>query len=91
MNLTDSLNSLNQEDVSLNAFRLIDFIQGLPPALQVQALSAVFLLLIDVLELDARRELERAEYIMKGADKRYDYRFNAIRAYIAGEIKNAQT
>lgn len=87
MNLTDGLNNMNQQELATAAFLVIDRIQNEPPAMQVQAMSVLFLLLTDVLGLDPRVELERAGRYMKGADKRYNYTFNAIRAYIDGELK----
>lgn len=84
--LTLELGNLDQDTVATAAFNIIDRIQTYPPAIQIQAASVVFLLMIDVFGLDVRRELERTERIMKDADKRYNYLFNSIRAYIEGEL-----
>lgn len=85
--LVDPLNNLDGKQVAANAFRLIDRIQTEPKAMQVQALATTFLLLLDVLEIDPRAELERAGRIMKDADQKYCDHFRTVRAYIEGELK----
>lgn len=86
-NLTDALGYLNKNEVATAAFSVIDRVQTLHPAVQVQALATVYLLLIDTLGLNPREELTRAEYIMKDADRRFDYTFKAVRQYIEEEIR----
>ena len=87
--LTDQLSSLNPEEVSQIAFKLIELLQNFSPALQTQGLSTVFILMCDVLELNVREELVRSERIIKDSRYGHHLRFNAIRDYIEGEIKNA--
>ena len=84
--LIDPLNHLKQKEVAVTAFKVIDRIQQEPPALQVQAMATLFLILVDTLGLDARRELDRAGFIMKDADKKYCEHFKVVQAYVEGEL-----
>lgn len=85
--LTDKLGYVKQEEVATAAFAVIDRVQTLDPAVQVQAMATCFLLMIDVFGLNPRDELERAEQIMKDADRELDYRFKAVKQYIEEELR----
>lgn len=89
----DSLNFVNDQDVADCCIHIMDRIQGFKPAVQIQAITAMFRLLAEILELDVRECIAQVERIMQdNADTRYwDYRFSAVKEYIRGEIKKHES
>lgn len=87
MNLTDALGYISHQEVAKAAFAVINGVQTEEPAVQVQAMAVVFLIMMDIFELNPRDELSRAEFIMKDAERQFDYRFKAVRQYIEEELR----
>jgi len=84
----DKLNSTNLYALSKATFNVINTLQREPQAVQVQALSSLFLLLCDVYEVDVRRTLEQVDRMMKDTEKQeWRVEFKAIREYIDKELR----
>ena len=85
----DKLNSTRLFSLSKAAFNVINALQREPQAVQVQALSSLFLLLCDVYEVDVRRLLEQVNRMMLDTEKQeWRPEFRAIRDYITNELRN---
>lgn len=80
--------NVTQEAVSKASYGIINAIQNHPPAIQAMAIGTTYRLLIAVLGLNPRDELERAEVLMRDVnDRGFDVRFKAAHEYIQNEIK----
>lgn len=84
----DKLNSTSTYLLAKTSFDIINAVQSQPKAVQVQALSSLFLLMCDVFETDVRRTLEQVDRMMKDVDKQeWRPEFKAIRTYIEKELR----
>jgi hypothetical protein len=85
--LADQLGYVKPEEVAVAAFSLLEVLQNLPAAYQIQSVAAIYLQMCVVLDADVSAELERSERIMHDADRMYVPHFKAINDYIKGEIR----
>jgi hypothetical protein len=69
------------------AFEVINALQDLHPARQVLALAAALKVTADVLQIDPRELLSVVERMQADCRFRNEETFNAIAAYVDGEIK----
>lgn len=86
-NIIDSVTMASPREVAKSAFLMIDRIQSQQPGVQVQAIAALALLLMEEFGVNVRQELERAGRIMHDADKQLLVEFEVVRDYIRGELK----
>jgi len=68
------------------AFRIIDRIQGLDPAVQYRALALAFVACSQALGVDPHEMAARAERQMAQAEGPFTYHVQAIRDYAADEL-----
>ncbi len=83
----DQMMTAKLPDVEGMAFAMIDRLQNVSRAAQVQVLGILFLLLCQEFKLDERRTLEVAERILNDAENRNDRAtIHAVREYIRQEL-----
>lgn len=75
------------EAAALGAFKVINTLQDLHPDQQVIALAAAFKVTADVLQIDPRWLLHVVERMQRDCTFRNEDTFNAVSAYVDGEIK----
>lgn len=83
----DQMMTARLPDVEGVAFQVIDRLQNVSKAAQVQVLGILFLMLCQEFGLDERRTLEVAERILNDAENRNDRStMFAVREYIKEEL-----
>lgn len=85
-NLRDKINTGNPKQIATGMYLLVDGMQTLPPATQVQAVALLFLLITQKFQLDRREVLAVGDAILRDAERTENTHINAARMYIEEEL-----
>lgn len=83
----DRLNNMRPHASVDAAYSALSANQGRPPEEQVAGAAVLFLTICEVLKLDISDTLATAANLRKADDLHYQVEVQALKAYIAGELK----
>jgi len=87
MTIHDDLSYLDETEVADTCIKVLNALQDHQPPVQVAAIVSIHRLMLEVFNLDIRQEIERLERLMRDQElPGWDKKFDAVRAYIKGEL-----